>query len=255
MQKCYDVVLSFKEALSILKDTSDVNLYRFEGGKFKASNKLRNNIQSIYENAYGWSFTTQSDANLSTMQFAEWDSDNSRYIFKDLFNDLVDFLFQEFGDSFCLRCPSEDDSDYISYSTLFLDNFTNLIIATYDKYNVLYTAYQTEKTQLLRGVKGTYTGSSNSTNTGSSSNSGYSKQKDTPQNAVSLASLDSDNYNTSVNVNSGESSNSQQLYASDTRTAVEERDTPIARLKEIEDKYKNILKDWSEEFIPLFWEV
>lgn len=254
MENCYDVILSFREVLSILKDTSDVSLNRFMGGKFSAANKLHLNIQTILTNAYSFNFSNQTDAGLEGLPFVEWDTDNSVWKFKSLFNDFVDFLFQEFGDSYCSRVPSETDADYITYSTLFMDNFLNLILCTYDRYNALNDAYNVEKSQLLRGVKGTYTGNSNSTNTGSSSNSGFSKQKDTPQNAVTMSTL-GDNYNSSVNVNSGESSTSNQLYAQDSRVAIEERDTPIQRLKEIDDKYKDLLRDWSNEFVVLFWEV
>ena len=112
-----------------------------------------------------------------------------------------------------------------------MDNLLNMFVVTFPKYKELYSALETEKNNLLRGVNAT------------STNKGYNKFKDTPQGAVTMEQLDSDNMNTNVTINENEN------------TYSDERDTPVARIKEIQERYVNLYEEWGKEFKMLFWEV
>lgn len=253
METCFNYILTFEECMSILRDTSNVSLNRFTVGKFSATNQLSAYIQTILKNAYSFDFTDSTDAGLSGLPFVEWDSGSNKWIFKDLFLKLVNYLFRQYGGSYCMTSPSEEDSNYIMYSTLFLDNLLNLVFTTYDKYKVLFENYEAQQ-NFLKGIVTTHNENGQNSNDTSSSSSGYSKNKETPQNAVTLENL-GDDYNTNVNVNSGESTASGLASFFVNRTETTERDTIIERLKELEEKFAKLWNLWGYEFRELFWEV
>ena len=111
-----------------------------------------------------------------------------------------------------------------------MDNILNMFDVTFPKYKELYSALEKEKNNLLRGV------------TATTANKGYNKFKDTPQGAVSMEELDSDNMNTNVTIQENKN------------TYSDERDTPIARIKEIQERYVKLYDEWGNEFKNFFWE-
>lgn len=250
---CYEYIMTFEECMSVLRDTTTISLERFSIGKFATANNLSTYFETILTNAYSFDFNNPTDGGLSGLPFVEWDSTSSKWKFTTLFIKFLNFCFREYSSSYCTASPSENDSDLILYSTLFLDNFLNLVIATYDKYKTLYNLYNQEE-NLLKGVTTTYTEKGESKTETKGANSGYNKQKDTPQNEISIENL-GDDYNTSVNVNSSNNTARGSATSSGTRTEIQERDTIIARLKEIEEKFLDLLATWTLEFQTFFWEV
>lgn len=224
-----ELTLEFREVCSILMNIVDVQVNRLSGGKFKGSNNLSKNIQTILENGYGYVFTNQADEGLSTLPFFKWDSGASKYVLQDNFKIILDFLFREYGDSFCITSPYMEDNELIHSATIFLDSFMTIMFTTYDKYNVLLNSYKAQESHLLDGVKVT------------NHYDNINKYKDTPQGAVSMESL-GDDYNTSVTIGENQG------------TSEDMRGTPIERLIELEG-YRKIVSDWAQEFEQLFWEV
>ena len=224
-----ELILEFREALSILLDTSDVQINRISGGKYKSANNLSKNIESILTNAYSYDFTNQADEGIVTLPFFKWDSDSSKYILQDNFKAILDYIFRQYGDSYCVASPSMEDSELVHFATNFLDSFMDILFQTYDKYNMLINAYKAQEAHLLEGVKV----NNHYTN--------VNKFKETPQGAVTIQDL-GDDYNSNVSINENEGETEDQ------------RGTPIERLLELEG-YKKIMEDWAREFSPLFWEV
>lgn len=224
-------VITFREALSVLYDTSSSILSRFYGGKWASANVINETkLKTIMQSTYNTDFTDVNEIAFEGVTFVEWDTNNSRWNFKPLCVKFIEYLVKEYGESYCVNSPTDEDNDLVKSCTSFMDNILNLIQVTFPKYQELYTAIEAEKGQLLRGV--------NSEN----NNKAYSKFKDTPQGSVTLATLDSDNYNTNVTINESEN------------TLTDERDTPIARIKEIQERYVNLFEEWSKEFKAFFWE-
>ena len=252
-----DIALELREAMSVLMDTSSVQLNRLAGGKYKSANNLSKYIETILTNAYSYDFTDQADEGIVTLPFFKWDSDNSKYVLNDTFKGIIDYLLRQYGDSYCIVCPSYEDSILIECSTQFMDSLMDVLFTTYDKYNAIIEAYNAERTHLLDGVKfhSKDTNYAGGTNSSSSSNSGYSKFKDTPQGEVTLEDL-GDDYNTNVSVNEGQVSNSGSYESSGwvSRDTEDQRETPIERLRELEEKYLKIYQAWGQEFQQLFWE-
>lgn len=224
-------VLKFEEAMSILYDTNNPILTRFNGSKWSPSNVIDSKkLQRILE-YLGIDFAYQDDETLKGTSFVEWDADDASWHFIAPLEKFFEYLFKEYGNSYCVYSDSEKDEDLIKSSRLFMDNILNMLDVTFPKYKELYTALETEKNNLLRGVSATTT------------NKGYNKFKDTPQGAVSMDQLDSDNMNTNVTINEN-----QNTYS-------DERDTPVARIKEIQERYVNLYEEWGKEFKQFFWEV
>lgn len=230
METCVDFVLSFEEIMSVLTNTSTAPLNVFTGGRWKSANILMESFKTICQNAYNWDFTDQTEKALQNIPFLEWDSDNSTWQFKEVFSNFVNYLFKEYGLSYCAVSKDESVSSLVNSSITFLDDFMNKVFETYEKYEQMFTYYNTLKGNLLKGVKST------------SENKNFSKFKDTPQGAVDLDTL-GDDYNTNVTV-----FKSKADFEDD-------KDTPVARLNEIELKLSNLYGQWAYNFKVLFWEA
>ena len=225
-------VLTFGEALSVLYDVENPIITRFNGSKWNPANVVDSDkLKTIMNEAFNIDFTNALDKSLLGTPFVEWDSTNSEWKFIEPFEDFFKYLFKEYGNSFCVYSESDEDADIIAGSSRFMDNLLNKFVVTFPKYKELYSALETEKNNLLRGVNATTT------------NKGYNKFKDTPQGAVTMEQLDSDNMNTNVTINENEN------------TYSDERDTPVARIKEIQERYVSLYDEWGKEFKAFFWEV
>lgn len=223
-------VLKFEEVMSILYDTNNPILTRFNGSKWSPSNVIDSEkLQRILE-YLGIDFAYQDDATLKGASFVEWVADDASWHFIAPFEKFFEYLFKEYGNSYCVYSDSDADAELVRSSRLFMDNILNMFEATFPKYKAVYDALEAEKNQLLRGVTGTTTAKN------------YSKFKDTPQSEITMEELDSDNLNTNATINEG------------VNTFVDERDTPVARIKEIEERYVMLYEEWLQHFKQFFWE-
>lgn len=112
------------------------------------------------------------------------------------------------------------------FSKKWLIKLLNVFSLTYDKYATLLKEYNTAKNDLMADITAT---SKNKV-----------KFNDTPQNANTSDVYEGDNYITHFTSTDGETSSPLT--------------SKIMRLKEIQDNYKSVLRDWSNEFEKLFFE-
>lgn len=224
-------VLTFGEALSVLYDVQYPILTRFNGSKWIPGNIVdAEKLEHILSSSFNIDFSDHEDKSLNGTPFVEWDSSMRKWKFVPPFEDFFKYLFKEYSNSYCACSVSDEDSDIINASSNFMDNILNMFVVTFPKYKELYSALEKEKNNLLRGV------------TATTANKGYNKFKDTPQGAVSMEELDSDNMNTNVTIQENEN------------TYSDERDTPVARIKEIQERYVKLYEEWGNEFKVFFWE-
>ena len=224
-------VLTFGEALSVLYDVQYPILTRFNGSKWIPGNVIdAEKLEQILSTAFNIDFLDHEDKSLNGTPFVEWDSSMQKWKFVPPFEDFFKYLFKEYGNSYCACSETDEDSDIIKSSSNLMDNILNMFVVTFPKYKELYSALEKEKNNLLRGV------------TATTANKGYNKFKDTPQGAVSMEVLDSDNMNTNVTIQENEN------------TYSDERDTPVARIKEIQERYVKLYEEWGNEFKIFFWE-
>ena len=224
-------VLTFGEALSVLYDVQYPILTRFNGSKWIPGNVIdAEKLEKILSGAFNIDFSDREDKSLNGTPFVEWDSSMQKWKFVPPFEDFFKYLFKEYASSYCACSESDEDSDIIKASSNFMDNILNMFVVTFPKYKELYSSLEKEKNNLLRGV------------TATTANKGYNKFKDTPQGPVSMEILDSDNMNTNVTIQENEN------------TYSDERDTPVARIKEIQERYVKLYDEWGNEFKIFFWE-
>lgn len=114
-------------------------------------------------------------------------------------------------------------SDYKEFTAPFLRKVLNILNGSFDRYNAIYDAFETQKSKLLDTIKTTQLGSA--------------KFNDTPQ---GNGDYSDDTHTTNITLTKGETE-SDNL-------------TPVMRLKEIEDSLNDILFNWSKEFEKIFVE-
>lgn len=114
-------------------------------------------------------------------------------------------------------------SDYKEFTAPFLRKVLNILNGSFDRYNAIYDAFETQKSKLLNTIKTTQLGSA--------------RFNDTPQ---GNGDYSDDPHTTNITLTKGETE-SDNL-------------TPVMRLKEIEDSLNDILFNWSKEFEKIFVE-
>lgn len=156
-----------------------------------------------------------------------WKSDSAA---KDYLEELYSLVFARYYEDLCVKTPYnfelDEDSQVLDVDTIdrFITNFINIIVLTYPKYSTLLSVYQSKEGKLLDQIN--------------SMQSGVARFNDTPQNSESDDEFENDNHVTNITKTS----------ASNTTDGM----TPIERLKQIQDGYKSVMRDWSNEFRVLF---
>lgn len=241
-----EYLLNLKEVLSALIDTDTLALDRLDSGKYGID--MKNYYQSIFENAYNWDFTTQGADVISTMPFMEWDSDNNKYVMTKHGLTILNYIFRQYGDSYCAKSQN-DNSGIVGSCIAFFDTFITRLEETYQKYSALLSYYEEYKTKLMNDVKSGFVDTSSASSNGGSTN--ISKFKDTPETEVSLEDL-GDDYNSNVTISEGSDSSSSS--GSVRHDSFDEKDTAIKRLDEIKEYYSKVIQSWGNEFKEMLWE-
>lgn len=120
---------------------------------------------------------------------------------------------------------------------------------TTPRYGILCNLYRTQEQHLLDALKSTTSGETHSQSSSNATGGSTSKTNDTPQAAGDWAS---DPYTSQVSRSDNTSSGSSTGTATDERTTSTDPATIMARLDEIRTKYRDLLKDWTDEFSGLF---
>lgn len=152
---------------------------------------------------------------------------------KSIIDELVREVYARFYDHYVFGTCNHilDGRVYIqAYSSkiVFLrTRFTSIFNQTYDRYMNLLKTYNSQLSKLLDSVK--------------TKSTGVGKFSDTPQNEI----VNGDEF--------GDNGHISNLTKSENETETE-FDTKMGRIDEIQRKFRNVLKDWTEEFSGLFIE-
>ena len=140
---------------------------------------------------------------------------------KDYIEDLWQIIIARFYNWSCIETVSADLNSLEAYKeyTRFFTKLANIVLMTYDKYAGIIKSFKSIQSDLMAQVKST-------------TETGYN---DTPQSEGSYGDTTHRSSYTKV-------------------TSLVDGATPIERLNEINNKLKNIMLDWSNEFKRLFWE-
>lgn len=134
---------------------------------------------------------------------------------------LWQYICSRFIDEYILI--DDTKSDYKEFTTPFLRKVLNILNGSFDRYNAIYDAFETQKSKLLNTIKTTQLGSA--------------KFNDTPQ---GNGDYSDDPHTTNITLTKGETETDNL--------------TPVMRLKEIEDSLNDILFNWAKEFEKIFVE-
>lgn len=255
--KC-NYILYFREVASVL-ETYSQNLYNPDYFEGYPRHKVSFNLIQVCVKAFGWTLQANSGfANYPIFERTQiaWKlTDNASKVIQGVINQYLD-------DNMAIA-RSDEQEEITNVCISSFEDFLNILNMTYPKYNALLNIYAAQTANLLNKVESTEVANnanegkivSRGSSSGSSSN--VDKFKDTPQSAINVAS--DDNYNTNVEVSTGEQSSSSQDSSTTTFeehrgiTRSDDRDTLMKRIDEIQQSYANVLERWIKEFEPLFW--
>ena len=177
--------------------------------------------------------------NPTTVQAAVNDHAQSKQTFNEKFNDVINILADEYCDWYIgyvdkLICfpyhPIElTEEDEAEISKKFIRSLMTVYNFTQDKYLTLLDLYAAQKNHLMDQLNSSVT------------SNGDHRVNDTPQNAGTGHNNFVDDDHTSM----WEGTNNTTTTNSDPTTV-------MARIKEIQDAYMNVLRDWCREFRKLF---
>lgn len=146
--------------------------------------------------------------------------DKSQYI-----TDVWNLIIARYFDHYCVEASEYDSASGLQTSLIreFIVKLLNIFNMTTEKYSVLLGFYASKKADLMNKIQST--------------SSGSAKFNDTPQN---YGEFSDDDHMTNITKTEGSSST--------------DGDTLMERLNEIQNKYRKILQDWSNEFEKIFVE-
>ena len=150
-----------------------------------------------------------------------WKSAN---VAKDHIEDLWQLVFARFYKEYCFGTDEDELTE--NEAKEFLVKLINIIVMTYPKYAALLDYYKAKEGSLLDQINSVTTG--------------LARFNDTPQNEEADDEFEGDLHVTNLTKTKG--------------TSATDGMSPIERLKQIQDSYKLVLRDWSDEFKKIFIE-
>lgn len=148
-----------------------------------------------------------------------------------IYNELYSLVMGRYSEQYMIKivkCPNEEpsDEDMSEAISKWVYRYVSLLNMTYDYYMTILLAYRDNKAYLMADIEAT--------------SSNMIKYNDTPQNANTNGVYEGDDYISNFTKTEGTSSSPLT--------------TKINRLKEIQDSYKNVMRDWVNQFEKLFME-
>lgn len=148
-----------------------------------------------------------------------WKQDHSS---KDYLEELWQLTYARFYDHYTYS----GDSETPEHEEIFFVRMINIIVMTYPKYSSLMKYYKDKEGLLMNQIETT--------------GEGLARFNDTPQNEEADDEFEGDLHVTNI-------TKTKSVSATDGVS-------PIERLKQIQDSYKMVLRDWSNEFEKIFIE-
>ena len=138
------------------------------------------------------------------------------------------------------------------------EKFVDILVATKDKYVTILDIYDSQIEKLMNPLKTTHTGLRNSARHEDydTDMSGKNLINDTPQTADVVATIEQDQYVSELSKSTAHTDNIGDISEAvqDATTTEMDSMTAMAKIKEIQDSYQNVLRRWSDEFSYLFME-
>lgn len=251
---------TFAEAVNILRGDGSFSKQFYELGAYSYI------PYQWYKGFYEYFFSRALD---EEQDFMSWYKSDDTYHLQEIAKGLVDKLLITYGDYGCCSAYLRDDKDiYTSDDALivygwfkpFIRDFCLLLDEVYPRYATLLALYEDNKNKLIGKLQSeTYTNGTNSSATNTSYNNSNSNKhifKDTPESQIVITD---DKYNSSSDFNEGADSgqNASATTGSTTGSATTtfDKDLIITQLDEVQQKYRNLVRDFIQEFRGLFFNL
>ena len=242
-------ILNFREVDRVIDALHD-NTYRQERLEDGTYNMLRNSvpISDRFKDNYVVGF--------SLHHYVNFIANND---LTPIAKKMIDAVFLRYEMECCVRSNTIDFLSDKSSLDFFASHLVSIMEENYLKYVTLLELYEDNKNKLIGKLQTiTETESSTSANhsdTHSNESSSQSLFKDTPETQIVVTD---DKYNSNVTANSGadsgSSSGSSSSSGSATTTTSMDKDLIINQINEVQDKYRKVMRDFTNEFKSLFWE-
>ena len=197
--------------------------------------------------AYAFKFSTALATILKYMRiayisdlikFAEWDSDNNVYIYKDYVEEMLNDFYPRFYKYFAVACFSDDRESFVEARDEFFVKFLNVMNVTYPKYALIIKALKDNEAKLMHSLNRDYTDG------GESSGTVTSRYNDTPQDG---GAFDDDNHTTNINESASSSESSLE------HKEEYNNEYMIDRINKIRDNLSNIFTEWENKVATILW--
>ena len=167
---------------------------------------------------------------------------------------LFNKLYARYENHYAIMCDSEETSEKNAKSLDLLKKVFNLIDYSFPKYSILFDLYESKKDHLLDKLQRTRSGNRSMSQSGQNAENSVRLYNDTPQTTDVVATIEGNQYVSDLEKSSVAGSTASS--GSDNYQEAENWDekTIIERLKEIENNYSMLWKNWLDEFDQLFIE-
>ncbi|MBR2651408.1 hypothetical protein IKD48_01125 [bacterium] len=193
------------------------------------------------KNPYGLSFLVQGEYNVELSSLALT---------------CLNKISLRYKDHYCVSLKKEEEKDK-EFKSFFI-KLANVLDHTYLRYSTLLNNYDTQKANLLNGLQRTRSGTRNVSQNGEheENSSNLNLFNDTPQTTDVVATIEGTQYVSELNKGTANTTGSNSTTGEDEFSETETHDTmtPIEKLKELENKFANVWKNWLNEFEDLFVE-
>ena len=138
------------------------------------------------------------------------------------------------------------------------EKFVDILVATKDKYVTILNIYDSQIEKLMNPLKTTHLGSGNTARHENYDTdvSGKNLFTEAPQTTDVTATIDENQFVSEVSKSQAHTDNVGDVSEARQEASTTEMDsmTAMAKIKEIQDSYQNVLRRWSDEFSYLFME-
>ena len=172
------------------------------------------------------------------IKFAEWDSDNNVYVYKDYVEEMLNDFYPRFYKYFAAACFKDDRAAFVEARDEFFVKFLNVMNVTYPKYALIIKALKDNEAKLMAGLTRDYT------DDGDSSGTVTSRFNDTPQDG---GLFEDDTHTTNVNETSSTSDSGLE------HKEEYNNEYMIDRINKIRDNLSNIFTEWENKVATILW--
>ena len=172
------------------------------------------------------------------IKFADWDSENNTYIYKDYVEEMLNDFYPRFYKYYAVEVEDETTQAFSDAATEFFYKFWNVLNVTYPKYAPIIKSFKDNEAKLMASLNRDYTDDADSSGTVTS------RFNDTPQDG---GLFEDDAHTTNVNETSSSSDSGLEHKEEFNNEYM------IDRINKIRDNLSNLFTEWENKVATILW--